>query len=52
MYASWFVIADQTIIGVGDFITSTTPNYLSAYAAETCGCLIALQSIDKLFVKN
>ena len=34
------------IIGEGDFITSSTADYRSAYAAELCGCLAAFQSID------
>ena len=52
MSASWFLSADQTIIGVGDFITSTIPDYRSACAAEMYGCLETLQTIDKLFADN
>ena len=52
MHASWFVIVDQTIIGVGNFITSTTPDYRSVCSAEMCSCLESLQSIDTLFVGN
>ena len=52
MSASWFVIADQTMMGVSDFVTSTTLDYRSAYAAEMFGCLADLQSIDRLFFDN
>ena len=39
-------IADSMIIGSGDFITSSSTDYRSAYAAELCGVLASLQSID------
>ena len=40
------MVSDSTIIGAGDYITSTTEDYRSACAVELCGCLAALQSID------
>ena len=43
---------DQNIIGVGYFITSTTPDYRLAHVEEICGYLSALQSIDKLFANK
>ena len=49
---SWFIVTDQTITGVRDFITSTTPDYRSECTAEICRCLAALQITDKLFVGN
>ena len=52
MSASRSLIVDQTIIGVGDFITSTTPGYRSACAAEMCGYLVDLQITHKLFDDN
>ena len=50
--ASWFVVTDQTIVGVGVFITSTTVDYLSAHAAEMYRFLPSLQRINKLFANN
>ena len=44
--AFWFVVADSMMIGAGDFITSSTTDYRSSCAAELCGCLDDLQSID------
>ena len=49
--ASWYVIADSAIIGSGDFITSSSKDYRSAYAAELCGVLASLQSIDNYLSK-
>ena len=40
------MLVDSIIVGSGDFITSTTTCYRSAYTSELCGVLAALQSID------
>ena len=47
MSTSWFMVADQMIIGSGDFLLSITPDYRHVCAAEICGYLAALQIIDK-----
>ena len=52
MSVSWFVISDQTAIGVGDFITSTNPDYQLECAAEMCFYLAALQRMHALCVDN
>ena len=44
--ASWYAIADNIIIGSGDFISSASTDCRSTYATELCGVLAALQSID------
>ena len=44
--ASWHAIADNIIIGLGDFISSASTDCRSTHAAELCGDLVALQSID------
>lgn len=49
---SWYVIADSTIIGTRDFITSSSKDYRSTYAAELCGALASLQSIDNYLSKS
>ena len=40
------MIANNVIIGSGDFISSASTDYRSTYAAELCGVRAALQSID------
>ena len=40
------MLSDRTIIVTGGFITSTNIEYRSVCAAELCGCLATLQSID------
>ena len=52
MSASYFVVVDRTIFRTGYFISLTTPEHRSKHAAESCGCLAALQRIDKLFSKK
>ena len=44
--ASWHVIVDSMIIGSGDLVASSSTDYRSSYAAESCGVLASLQSID------
>ena len=51
MSVSCFVVADRTAIGTGNFLTSTTPDYRLVCTEEMCGCLTALQSIDKFFAE-
>ena len=50
--ASWFVIADDIILGAGDFITSVSADYRSTCAAELCRCLAAMQSVGYLFTNS
>ena len=44
--ASWYAIADSISIWSGDFITYSSADYRSSYAAELCIVLASLQSID------
>ena len=39
------------ILYTGNFITSTSPDFRSACAVELCGCLAALQSLDRLLTE-
>ena len=45
------MVSDSTIVGAGDFITSTTLDYRSACIEELCACFAALQSIDYFLSK-
>ena len=43
---------ETTIIGSGDFLSSTSTDYRSTYAAKLCRVLAALQSIDYYLSQN
>lgn len=45
---SWFVLINNFVIGIGDFLSYAALDYVSSYSAETCGFLVAPQSLDKL----
>lgn len=44
--AVWFVTVNETIIGLGDFLSSASLDCRSTCAAELCGVLAALQHVD------
>ena len=44
------MVANETILGKGNCITSISPAYRSHFLAKLHGCLVVLLSIDYIFI--